>query len=379
MRTRTRSPAEHRGATIHDVARAAGVSTATVSNVLRGTRYVGPELQQRVQDAIAALQYSPNSVAASLRERRSRTIGVVVPDITNGLFPAIVRRLAKRAAFTDYQLILTDSQEDFAWERERVRALIQRKVDGLLVMPCRDDSPMLEDVRQSGIPTVLLDRVAKDTDFDHVMLDNVAAAREGARHLISLGHRHILLLASDSGLRNIQERIKGYREALTEAKLSKFENVVVAGRNEAELGRQALGLALSGEGRPSALFALTEMMTIAALQTIREAGLELPNDISLLAFDDCEWFRAVRPSITTLSQPADDFADQAWSMLMARLNNDRSPTLRSEVHCTLVIRETLAAVRASRRKRSRAHSSPRYFSRITFSVTGHRRSTSNAL
>jgi len=345
MRTRTRSPAEHRGATIHDVARAAGVSTATVSNVLRGTRYVGPELQQRVQDAIAALQYSPNSVAASLRERRSRTIGVVVPDITNGLFPAIVRRLAKRAAFTDYQLILTDSQEDFAWERERVRTLIQRKVDGLLVMPCRDDSPMLDDVRQSGIPAVLLDRVAKNTDFDHVMLDNVAAAREGARHLISLGHRHILLLASDSGLRNIQERIKGYREALTEAKLSKFENVVVAGRNEAELGRQALRSALSGQGRPSALFALTEIMTIGALQTIREAGLELPNDISLLAFDDCEWFRAVRPSITTLSQPADDFADQAWSILMARLNNDRTPTLHSEVHCTLVIRESTIAYR----------------------------------
>ena len=341
MRTRSRSPAEHRGATIHDVARAAGVSTATVSNVLRGTRYVGPELQQRVQEAIAALHYSPNSVAAS----RLRTIGVVVPDITNGLFPAIVRRLAKRAAFTDYQLILTDSQEDFVWERERVRALIQRKIDGLLVMPCRDDSPMLEDVRQSGIPTVLLDRVAKSTDFDHVMLDNVAAAREGTRHLISLGHRNILLLASDSGLRNIQERIEGYREAVAEANLSKFENVVVAGRNEAELGRQSLGSALSGKGRPSALFALTEMMTIAALQTIREAGLELPNDISLLAFDDCEWFRAVSPSITTLSQPADDFADQAWSMLMARLNNDRSPTLRSEVHCTLVIRESTIAYR----------------------------------
>jgi LacI family transcriptional regulator len=327
------------------VAQAAGVSIATVSNVLRGTRYVGPDLQQRVQEAIAALQYSPNSVAAGLRERRSRTIGVVVPDITNGLFPAIVRRLAKRAAFTDYQLILTDSQEDFAWERERVRALIQRKIDGLLVMPCRDDSPMLEDVRQSGIPTVLLDRVAKDTDFDHVMLDNVAAAREGTRHLISLGHRHILLLASDSRLRNVQERIEGYQEALAEAGLSKFENVVIAGRNEADYGRQALGSVLSGPGRPSALFALTEIMTIGALQTIREAGLELPNDVSLLAFDDCAWFTAVRPFISTLSQPADDFADQAWSMLMARLNNDRSPTLHSEVHCTLVIRESTIAYR----------------------------------
>src|SRR5215468_12224204 len=238
--TRSKRPTEQRGPTIHDVARAARVSTATVSNVLRGTRYVGPQLQQRVQDAVATLQYSPNSVAASLRERRSRTIGVVVPDITMGLFPAIVRRLAKRAAFTDYQLILTDSQEDPAWERERVRTLIRRKIDGLIVIPCRDDSPMLEDVRQSAIPTVLLDRVAENTDFDHVLLDNVAAARDGTRHLISLGHRHILLLASDPSLRNIRERIDGYREALAEANLSENENVLVAGRNEAEDARQAL-------------------------------------------------------------------------------------------------------------------------------------------
>jgi LacI family transcriptional regulator len=340
VRTRSKSPAEQRGPTIHDVARAAGVSTATVSNALRGTRYVGPELQQRVQDAITALQYSPNSVAASLRERRSRTIGVVVPDITMGLFPAIVRRLAKRAAFTDYQLILTDSQEDLAWERQRVRTLIRRKVDGLIAIPCRDDSPMLEDVRQSGIPTILLDRVAKGTDFDHVLLDNVAAAREGTRHLVSLGHRHILLLASDPSLRNIQERIEGYREALAEADLSGCENVLVAGCNEAERARQVLMPVLASEGRPSALFAVTQTMTIGALQTLWAAGLELPKDVSLLAFDDSEWFTALKPFVSTLRQPTDDFADQAWAMLMARLNNDRSLTLHSEVHAILVVRES---------------------------------------
>src|SRR5215471_15603661 len=340
VRTRSKSPSGQRGPTIHDVARAANVSTATVSNVLRGTRYVGPELQQRVQDAIATLQYSPNSVAASLRERRSRTIGVVVPDITMGLFPAMVRRLAKRAAFTDYQLILVDSQEDPGWEQQRVRTLIRRKVDGLIAIPCRDDSPMLEDVRQSGIPTILLDRVPKGTDFDRVLLDNVAAAREGTRHLISLGHRRILLLVSDPNLRNIRERIDGYREALAEANLSGCENVLVAGRNETECTRQALRPVLAGAGRPAALFAVTQTMTIGALQTLWEAGLELPKDVSLLAFDDCEWFTALRPFVSTLRQPTDDFADQAWAMLMARLNEDRSPTLQSEVHCTLVVRES---------------------------------------
>jgi LacI family transcriptional regulator len=337
---RGKSPSEHRGPTISDVAKAAGVSIATVSNVLRGTRYVGPQLQQRVQDAVATLQYSPNSVAASLRERRSRTIGVVVPDITVGLFPAIIRRLAKRAAFSDYQLILTDSQEDPTWERERVRALIRRKIDALIVIPCRDDSPMLEDVRQSGIPTVLLDRVASDSDFDQVLLDNVAAAAEGTRHLISLGHRNVLLLASDPSLRNIRERIEGYRAALADANLLKFENVVVVGRNEPDDARQALLPVWAGTARPSALFAVTQSMTIGALQSLWEAGLELPRDVSLLAFDDSEWFTALKPFVSTVRQPTDDFADQAWAMLMLRLNNDRSPTLKTEVHASLAIRES---------------------------------------
>jgi LacI family transcriptional regulator len=311
-----------------------------VSNVLRGTRYVGPELQQRVEDAVAALQYSPNSVAASLRERRSRTIGVVVPDITMGLFPAIVRRVEKRAAFTDYQLILADSQEDTAWEQERIRALIRHKVDALIVIPCRDDSPALEDVRQSGIPTVLLDRVAKGSDFDHVLLDNLAAAREGTRHLISLGHRRILLLASDPTLRNIGERIEGYRAALADGNLLEFESVLVAGRNEAGDARQALLPVLASVGRPSAIFAVTQTMTIGALQSLWEAGLALPKDISLLAFDDSEWFTALKPFVSTMRQPTDDFADLAWAMLMARLNNDRSPALQSEVHAELVIRDS---------------------------------------
>jgi LacI family transcriptional regulator len=334
-----------RGATIYDVAEAAGVSAATVSNVLRGTRYVRPDLQKRVQDAIVALDYRPNRAAKSLRERRSRTIGVVVPDITVGLFYGIVRRIEQRAAFTDYQIVLADTQEDFSSERERVRALIQRHIDGLILVPCRDDSPVLDDLRERGIPTVLLDRVGRDTDFDSVSADNAAASREGTRHLISLGHQRIILLASDPTLRNIQERVEGYREALQEAGLPKLEKVLVVGRNAADTVSPILKPFLQESPRPSALFAVTQSVAIGTLKTLWETGLDLPGDISLLAFDDCEWFTALRPFLSTISQPAEDFADQAWSMLMARLNNDRSPKLHAQVHCSLVVRESTAPCR----------------------------------
>ena len=132
--------------------------------------------------------------------------------------------------------------------------------------------------------------------FDNVLLDNAAAAREGTRHLISLGHRRILLLASDTSLRNVRERIEGYREALVEADLSGFENVLVAGHNDAEHARQTLLPVLAGPGRPSALFAVTQTMTIGALQTLWEAGLELPKDISLLALEmeQKRWEKIIR-------------------------------------------------------------------------------------
>ncbi len=346
MRKSGKVSVKNRGATIYDVAEAAGVSTATVSNVLRGTRYVRPDLQKRVQDAIAQFDYRRNRAAKSLRERRSRTIGVVVPDITVGLFSGIVRRIEQRAAFTDYQIILADTQEDFAAERDRVRALIQRQIDGLIIVPCRDDSPVLEDLKERGIPTVLLDRVGRDTDFDSVSADNVAASREGTRHLISLGHQRIILLASDPSLRNIQERLDGYREALQEAGLSAFEKVLVVGRNATGTVSSVLKPLLQEDPKPSALFAVTQSVAIGTLKTIWETPLNLPSDISLLAFDDCEWFTALKPFLSTIRQPADDFADQAWSILMARLNNDRSPKLHAEVHCSLIVRESTAPCRA---------------------------------
>jgi LacI family transcriptional regulator len=336
---------EQRRATIQDVARAAGVSTATVSNVLRGNRFVSPPLQQRVQDAIASLQYSRNPLAMGLRTQQSGIVGVVVPDITIGFFSAIVRRIEMRAAYTDYQILLADSQEDPLWEQQRVEALVNRQVEGLIVIPCRDDSPALSDLRSYKIPIVLVDRAGQDNRFDSVCANNIEASIEGTRYLISLGHRKIGLLAGDSGLRNIKERIEGYSRAMQDAKLAKFEQVILSGKNNVESASRALEPILTGRQRPTALFAATQVMTLAALKVTAQLKLTLPKDLSLLAFDDSEWLTALRPFISTVSQPADAFADEAWSTLMTRMNKDRSPKFRREVHCKLIPRESTTGLR----------------------------------
>jgi LacI family transcriptional regulator len=331
--------------TIRDVAAAAGVSTATVSNVLRGNHFVSAMLQQRVQDAIASLQYSRNPLAMGLRAQRSGIIGVVVPDISIGFFASIVRRIEMRAAYTDYQILLADSQEDPLWEQKRVGALLNRQVDGLIVIPCRDDSPILTDLLSHKIPIILVDRAGQDNRFDSVCANNTEASMEGTEYLISLGHRRIGFLAGDAGLRNIKERIEGYTRAMQSAKLSKFQQVILPGKNDLESAKRSLESILTSRNRPTALFAATQVMTLAALKLISQLEIALPKDISLLGFDDSEWLTALRPYISTVSQPADAFADEAWATLMTRMNKDRSPKLRREVHCRLVPRESTVRCR----------------------------------
>jgi LacI family transcriptional regulator len=335
---REQMPASQRP-TMRDVATAAGVSTATVSNVLHGLRFVGPEKRQRVLDAIASLRYSPNRVAASLRSRRSHMIGIVVPDITTSFFSAVVRRIEELAGGSNYQVLLAESQENLERERERIQALIARQTDGLFVVPCIDQSPALDDIRRSGIPTVIFDRVAADTDFDSIAVDNINASREGTRHLLALGHRNIVFLASDPGLRNIAERTEGYRLALQDAGHGAMERVVVSG-DTANDGERAMRAVLAGPDRPSAVFTSTHILAMGALRAIWSAGLQIPQSISLLTFDESVWMTALRPFLSVIHQPVEQIAQQAWATMVERLAGRSSPTILRDLACSLIARES---------------------------------------
>jgi LacI family transcriptional regulator len=339
VKSRRQRSIENPRPTIRDVADAAGVSTATVSNVLHGTCFVRAERQKKVLDAIEYLGYRPNLMAAGLRARRSRMVGIVVPDITTSFFGMVVRRIEELASGSDYQILLVDTQENADRELERVRALVRSQADGLILIPCCDCARTLEDIRNSKIPTVLVDRTAADNEFDTISADNLAAAREGCRHLVSLGHRKITLLVSDPNLRNIAERIQGYREAMLEAGLSMFVRVVVGGMTSDQAHR-ALRRSFQLADQPSAVFAATHVMALGALRAIWEAGFALPETISLLAFDDCEWMTALRPFLSTLRQPIDEIAQEAWSVLTERIEGRLAERVSREFPCTLVIRES---------------------------------------
>lgn len=327
-------------ATVKDVAKLAGVSTATVSNVFTGKRRVNPALKAAVLKAAQELDYRPNAVAKSLRSRRTSTIGVAVPDITNPFFNEIIAGIEAHASQQGYQVILVSSNEDTACEVERVRALVDRRVDGLIIVPTRDGLPCAELLARKRLSVVMVDRGQPDAPADLITVDNEAAAYEGTCHLIALGHRRIGFLASTLDLGNIRERVAGFHRALHEYGLTDLYGI----RSGKTIpGSEATARALLQETpRPTALFCATNTMTLGAIRALRSLNLAIPDEVSLLSFDEFAWMTLVQPPLTTIKQPTADLAAQAWRLLMRRLAGDTSAPQHLRLSCTLEVRHSTA-------------------------------------
>ena len=335
--------------TIKDVAARAGVSVATASNVVNGNRPVGEASRKAVEAAIAALGYRVNRGASALRGQPSRLIGMIVPDINNVFFAGLVHRVEQEAERDGYDLLIASSSELPAVERRRVEALISRQVDGLLIVPATDESPL--PLREAAFasalpPTVLIDRGASAPGFDTVSADGEAAGYAVIRHLIELGHRDIALLVYNGGLENIGARIAGYRRALAEHHLEGRERICLSDPGLESL-RATIEQELLRADRPTAVFALTNHSALAAIKAARALGLDIPGDVSIAGFDDFVWMCALRPYLTTVAQPMDEFASASWRLLMRRLSGEAGADVqRIELPCALKVRESTGFARS---------------------------------
>jgi LacI family transcriptional regulator len=325
--------------TIRDVAERARVAPATVSNVLTGRRQVAESRRRRVLEAVEALGYEPNHLAASLRRRQTHTIGIVVPDLTNPFFAALVHRIEELAAERDYQILLVDSDETEAQQTSRIRALLARRIDGLIVVPTRDDVSAFAAKSHFATPTVLVDRGFGLAGFDTVAADNIEACRRGTQHLLELGHRDIALLVSARELGNIRDRIEGYRQALAEADCGERQRIIVGGLSM-ESCRAAIEQELRRADRPTAVFAVTYPATLGAIKAIRALELGFPEDVSLLGFDDFDWMTVLRPYVSTVAQPIEEMASEAWRLLNARFAGSEAGPARLRLPCRLQVRES---------------------------------------
>ena len=332
--------------TIRDVAARAGVSVATASNVVNGNRPVGEASRRRVLDAITGLGYQVDRAASALRGASTRLVGMVVPDITNVFFAGLVHGVEALAERDGYDLLLASTSEDEAIERRRLGALVGRRIDGLIAVPASDASmASLGAGAARRPPTVLVDRGAECPGFDTVCADGETGGYEAVQHLIGLGHRDIAVLAHSEHLQNVAARIAGCRRALGGAGLAGRERIVCGGHDLENL-RAAIEMELHRADRPTAIFALTNVCALAALKAARGLGLDIPGDVSIAGFDDFEWMVALRPFLTTVAQPIDDFASAAWALLTRRMGGDvASAVERVLLPCALKVRESTGPAR----------------------------------
>ncbi|HVO18944.1 MAG TPA: LacI family DNA-binding transcriptional regulator [Anaeromyxobacter sp.] len=342
---------------IGDVAARARVSPGTVSNVLTGRRRVDPALAERVRAAVEALGYVPHAAASQLRSNRTTVIGVVVPDLPNTFCATFVGKVEELARAEGYRTLVAGSGEDADEELAQVQALSAWRPAGVLIIPTDDRFRAREILASAGVPVVAVDRVTDQMAVDSVGIDNAAEAGRAAAHLLALGHRRVLVIASTLGLSNIRDRVAGVRVALA----GRAAVEVVEGGPHVPAIAEAVGRRLERRPVPTAMLALTNKATLGAVVALERAGLSVPRDVSLIGFDDNEWMKAMHPAISAVRQPVEGLARRAWEQLKARLRGDRARPASARLGCSLELRDSTArpegagrpgAARPARRRRA---------------------------
>lgn len=305
--------------TIREVASRAGVSPTTVSHVINNTRFVSAEARQRVLDAMAELNYRPNVLARSLRRGETRTLGLILPDSANPFFAEIARAIEDAAFSAGYNVILGNSENELAKEQVYVDVLVNKQVDGLIFVATGDHSPSLEHLTRNGLPVVVVDRRLSNLEVDTVLTDNLQGGLSAARYLLNLGHRRIACITGPSNLTPSAERVIGYRRALEEHGLPVEENLIRKGDFHPRSGYLAAVELIRTQPPPTAIFICNDMMAIGALRALSEAGLRVPQDCSLIGFDDIELSSFTTPPLTTIRQDKAALAEAAVTLLLERI------------------------------------------------------------
>jgi LacI family transcriptional regulator len=332
------------GATIKDVAVKAGVSITTVSHVLNKTRFVSDDLRERVVQAMEALHYRPNVLARSLRVGESHTMGLVVPDNSNPFFAEIARIIENAGFRHGYSVFLCNSDGQVEKERAYVDTFINKQVDGVVFITSGGTTGPLEELTRHDIPVVVVDRNIPLSLVDLVLLDNEAGGHAATRHLIELGHRRIACITGPSALTPSADRVLGYRRAMAEAGLPVPPECIQPGDFRSPSGEAAMRRLLELAEPPSAVFACNDLMAIGALRALRKADRPVPDDISLVGFDDVPLATEVTPALTTVAQPTDEIATSAVNLLLGRINADGQPGQpeRRVLKPSLIVRDSTA-------------------------------------
>lgn len=314
--------------TIREVADEAGVSIKTVSRVINGESSVRPANAERVLEAAARLGYRPNELARGLKGSRTRTIGLIIADISNPFFADCCKAIEEVVSARGYTLLLCASAENKDSERAYVELLSRRRIDGLLVVPAPDGTEHLQREISSGLPIVAFDRPAEGVETDTVIVSNRKGAKDATRHLISNGHEHVAFIGDDEHIYTAKKRLEGYSQAMEEAGLKRLYRLESGTISSA---RKTTARLLAENPDLTAFLGGNSLITAGILHALEDAEVRMPEDVAVVGFDDFQLVSALRPNLTVVRQPTERLGSMAAEMLMDRLDGFMEGVPRREV------------------------------------------------
>ena len=326
--------------TILDVARQASVSAMTVSRYFNQPERLAPATAERVREAIEQLQYVPNAAARSLISGRTKTIALILTDITNPFYTTIVRGVEDVAQQHDYTLILGNTDEELEKERAYIDVMISRRVDGVIIASSAGNNHHLQKLVRRDIPVVLIDRTVKDIDADVVRGDSYTGGKQLTEHFVNQGFRDIAFIGGFTGVSSLEERQAGYRFAMEAVGLKPR---VYPGRTDRLSGEEITERLFTDGVLPEAILAANNYVAVGALVALRRLGLRVPEDIALATIDDIESAAAIYPFLTVAAQPAYDMGTKAMELLLDRIRGYAGPSRSKLLSVELIIRRSSLA------------------------------------
>jgi LacI family transcriptional regulator len=335
---------------IKDVALAAGVSTATVSHVINKTRFVSEATRAKVMHAVESCNYYPNANARSLASGRSNTIGLLISDISNPFFPELVKSIETVAFEKGHEVILANTDYDDERTLNNVRRFIERKVAGVALMTSELDQGLIDELARCHVPVVFLDIGSAGACMSNIVVDYEAGIGEAITHLHWLGHRHIAYIGGPARLRSAAKRLEAFRDAMAYHLPESAPPEIYEGDFRLEGGRRAAREMLGASELATAVVIANDMMALGVIQEFHERGLSVPEDISIVGFDDIAFASLSNPSLTTVCLPRVELGRKAVEALIATVEHPDQQGVEINIPTYLVLRDSTAPPRDSARQ-----------------------------
>lgn len=326
--------------TIYDVAREAGVSIATVSNAINGKGKVSNKKRDEILEVMKRLQYQPSVIASALMGKKTYTIGLLIPDVSNPFFSEIARTVEDLAHSEGYSVIVCSTDNKDERVEKYIRLLEQKNVDGILIGTGVGNADILALHVEKSFPIVMIARETADIAVHRVLNDDFKGGAIAAEHLLEKGHRKMAVLSEDFNVSSSFERVRGFRFGLFEAGISLDPKNIFACESNIKDGKRVASEILRGVERPTALFCCNDLLAIGALQAAKEEGLSVPEQLSIIGFDDTILSTVTNPTLTTIAQPMNQMVKMAFDLLIGSLDHTDDIKQRIVLQPELVIRES---------------------------------------